>query len=402
MGRDQGRRAGKGRRGDAAGGRRSAVSQASGLLSSAEGRLGQGDVEGARKAAGKALRVLEEGGEEVMGAALLPALGLLAEIEVERGEVGRARELFGRAVGLDPEGRVPEVSGGGAEKFLWLAQLSEVGGEESVGWFERGAEVLRNDLVRLGEGAEAEAEAEAKRRKLAGALCAIAEVYMTDLSWEDDAEQRCERLIAEAMIVAPKSAETLQTLANIRLSQGKLQEANTALRDSMDLWRDASADSDAVPDFPTRISLARLLMEAQLEEDALEVVERLIREDDQSIEAWYLGGWCMYLLGEKVSSNEGMNGHAHDGDASREKQTAALHSSREWLKQSLSLYELLDYEDDRLRDHAQELTDSLNEKLGVENMDGENEDDEAAWESADGGSESDHHDDDDDHEMEGT
>ena len=78
------------------------------------------------------------------------------------------------------------------EKFLWLAQLSEEGGEESVRWFERGVEVLRREIGDLeerlggvkGVGREEIEEAlEEKRRKIAGALCGIVEVYMTDLSY---------------------------------------------------------------------------------------------------------------------------------------------------------------------------------------------------------------------------
>lgn len=65
------------------------------------------------------------------------------------------------------------------EKYLWLAQLSEEGGEESVGWFEKGAEILRRDV---GDSSLSEEAKEEKRKKLAGALCGIIEIYMTDLS----------------------------------------------------------------------------------------------------------------------------------------------------------------------------------------------------------------------------
>lgn len=87
-----------------------------------------------------------------------------------------------KAVTLDPQGEISEEEGGGVEKFLWLAQLCEEGGEESVRWFQRGVEVLNREIAGLeavgmkGDGAEE------KKRKLVGALCGIVEVYMTDLS----------------------------------------------------------------------------------------------------------------------------------------------------------------------------------------------------------------------------
>ena len=234
---------------------------------------------------------------------------------------------------LDPDGQIPEGEGGGAEKFLWLAQLSEEGGRDSVDWFERGCAVLRRQIASLEEEvarnipqnsakehsgdveevdnilaeADAETRIEEKRDKLAEALSGIVEIYMTDLSLEPDAESRCESLIAEALVVAPHSPEPLQTLASVRISQLRAEEAKAALTQSLDLWISPNIEdggemddevSNAVPDFPTRISLARLLMEVSMLEEALNVLERLVNEDDQSVEAWYLGGWCLYLAAE--------------------------------------------------------------------------------------------------------
>ena len=114
----------------------------------------------------------------------LQALNLVAEIYVELGDIETARESFMRAVESDPEGEIPESEGGGAEKFLWLAQLSEEGGADSVRWFERGVTVLRRLIQSLEQsgGAENIARTEEKKKKLANALCGVVEIYMTDLS----------------------------------------------------------------------------------------------------------------------------------------------------------------------------------------------------------------------------
>ena len=89
---------------------------------------------------------------------------------------------------------------------------------------------MKNEIEVLDEQTDFDGVQElvdAKRTELAEALCATAEVYMTDLSWEDDAEQRCERLITEAVAVCPEtlSAGVLQTLASIRISQERVEEA---------------------------------------------------------------------------------------------------------------------------------------------------------------------------------
>ncbi|KAK3725107.1 hypothetical protein LTR37_000618 [Vermiconidia calcicola] len=315
----------------------------------------------------------------------LPALSLLGEISVELGDIDAAKGYFEQAVVLDPEGKVPEEMGGGAEKFLWLAQLSEEGGKQSVKWYERGVKALQAEIATLEtNGLKGLGEEELlfmrieKKRKLANALCGIVEVYMTDLSWEDDAEVRCENLITEAMAVEDEtSPEVLQTLASVRLSQERKEDAQAALKRSIESWADLEPEDTAVPDFPTRISLARLLMEAEMESEALEVLNRLVQEDDQSIEAWYLGGWCQHLIAEREKSSQ-----AQVEDVGRGDLEAMMKGSRHWLKTSIKLYELLDYEDERLLAHAKELAAGLDAVLGPEDEQAEaGEDDfEDEWE----------------------
>ncbi|KAJ5221716.1 uncharacterized protein N7469_010603 [Penicillium citrinum] len=337
-----------------------------------------------------AQQALELAGDN--GSAQLPAVNLLGEINVELGDIDTARDCFARAVELDPNGSIPESEGGGSEKFLWLAQLNEQGGAESVQWFEKGVASLRHTLQTLDGKTSKEglAEIQEKKLKLSNALCAVAEIYMTDLSWEEDAEARCDALISEAISVTPDAPEVLQTLASIRISQLRTDEAQAALRKSIGLWKDLPPDDLSIPDFAVRISLARLLMEVSLEFEALEVLERLILEDDQSVEAWYLGGWCLYLLAEKQQAPKDIT----EDDPTESPRHASLVASREWLKQSLKLYQLLEYEDERLRDHAAELVQGMNQEIG-EDMDDDSEaEGEGEWEEEEIEVNSD-----DDHEM---
>ncbi|KAJ6171073.1 assembly chaperone of rpl4 [Penicillium chermesinum] len=319
------------------------------LLDQATILLQTGQVEAALGNAQQALELSPEGNAQ------LPALNLLGEINVELGEIDTAREYFLRAVDLDPNGSIAEPEGGGAEKFLWLAQLSDKGGMDSVQWFEKGVASLRQTLESLeGRNSPEDAEKiEEKKVKLSNALCAVAEIYMTDLSWEEDAESRCDSLITEAIAATPEAPEVLQTLASIRISQLRTEDAQAALKKSITLWKDLAPEDPKVPDFAF---------------EALEVLERLILEDDQSVEAWYLGGWCLYLLAEKQQAPKDLQ----EDDPNDTPRHASLVASREWLKSSLSLYEVLQYEDERLRDHALELVQAMNEEIG-EDMDDEEE-----------------------------
>jgi tetratricopeptide (TPR) repeat protein len=308
--------------------------------------------------ASKALEATGSGGDFE-----LRTLNLLGTLFMESGEIDQGRSYFERAVELDQDGMADEKVGGGPDKFLFLAQLSEEGGQDSVKWFEKGASTLRSQIQKLTDLAsrtpEQQSSLDEKQQKLGGVLCAVAEVYMTDLSWEDDAERRCETLITEAMMIAPNSAETWQTVANVRISQERLDEAKTALKRSLELWQDLPPAHPDVPAFPTRIGLARLLLEAEMEDDALKVLERLVTDDDQSVEAWYLGGWCLYIAGEKQR-----DGQAEGQGGAQEEWKSTWSTARKWLAQCLKLYARLDYEDERLGEHAVELFQSINKVLG--------------------------------------
>jgi tetratricopeptide (TPR) repeat protein len=338
----------------------------------------------------EALSMLERS-DSGSAAEVLPALTLVAEIHVELGDVTSAREAFLRAAEIDPDGLLlpAEKDGGGgggdAEKFLWLAQLCEEGGQRSVDWFERGVGVLRRQIQSLEAlpGKAGDAAVEEKKEKLSQALCGIAEVYMTDLSWEEEAEKRCDAAVTEAVMIAPNSPEPLQTLASVRISQLRIDEAKAALARSLELWKDLPAGDAKVPAFPTRISLVRLLLEAEMHEEALDVLERLVAEDDQSVEAWYLGGWCLYLMGENAKAREGER--AEDSSSQQAERVSVWRASKEWLENSLKLCEALDYEDDRLRDHARELVSELDQQLkglpkGLDEGDDEDAGSDGDWE----------------------
>ncbi|KAI2635042.1 hypothetical protein GGS21DRAFT_490250 [Xylaria nigripes] len=340
------------------------------LVKAAEYHLQEGNTQDAATLAEKALEGSSPGSDDA-----LSALNLLGQISLELGDLDTARAYLLRAVAIDEDGAKDESVGGGPDKFLSLAQLSEDGGKDSVSWFEKGAAALKARLQALenkggknSQGQVTQAVVEELRRKLAMTLCSVAEVYMTDLSWEEDAEQRCEALTTEATMVAPDFAETWQTLANVRISQSRFDDARAALTRSLELWKDLPPEDPAVPDFPSQVGLSRLLVEVDMEQEAIEVLERLVGEDDQSVEVWYLGGWSLFVMGEKQKESK-----AEDDFK------ASWISSRVWLNQCLHLYKLQGYEDERLGEHAKELLSNIAKELGEASA-AQDEDDEDDWE----------------------
>ena len=150
------------------------------LLAEASESLQSGNPEAALPNAQQAVTLLTS--SEQASPAALAGFSLLGQIQIELGDEDSAREAFKAAVALDPDGATPDDQGGGAEKFLWLGQLSEEGGQDSIQWFERGVAVLEREIALLQAQGNHSEEVDDRKTKLASALCSMIEVWMTDLS----------------------------------------------------------------------------------------------------------------------------------------------------------------------------------------------------------------------------
>lgn len=181
------------------------------------------------------------------------------------------------------------------------------------------------------------------RRKLSGAYCTIAELYLTDLCYEDNAETECEAHLEKALQIKDTNGEplvdALQTMASLRLSQQsrRVEAITYILRayDKMKVGSEALAalvglaepdDDDTgkedqaaelkevdaannMPEFEFRCQTAKLLLEctallkesrqdsepSQPQEDqcvsaAISVLGSLLAQNDEVIEVWFLTG----------------------------------------------------------------------------------------------------------------
>ncbi|OAV89993.1 hypothetical protein PTTG_07454 [Puccinia triticina 1-1 BBBD Race 1] len=76
------------------------------------------------------------------------------------------------------------------------------------------------------------------RRSCSRALVGMTEIYLTDLCFDPSAEEKCLEYLAMASSIDPTDPEPLQTLASVRLSQSETNLAKEALLLSWSLWRD--------------------------------------------------------------------------------------------------------------------------------------------------------------------
>ena len=148
----------------------------------------------------------------------------MGEACVQLGDMETARQLLERSVALAPDGD--------AARYMNLGQMSE--GEDALKWYESGVRRLRTERGELDQASGSRTELQerwaASTQALATALCSVAEMYLTDFCDEAEAEQRCEALATEAVelvqgLQEQVLAEPYQTLASLRLSQERPEEA---------------------------------------------------------------------------------------------------------------------------------------------------------------------------------
>eukprot|EP01122_Echinamoeba_exundans_P000655 TRINITY_DN1057_c0_g1_i4.p1 TRINITY_DN1057_c0_g1~~TRINITY_DN1057_c0_g1_i4.p1 ORF type:complete len:266 (+),score=78.00 TRINITY_DN1057_c0_g1_i4:439-1236(+) len=172
----------------------------------------------------------------------------------------------------------------GASKYMLMGQM--LSGPESLLAFTKGCEILRKDLrAKANRGA---AKLMGVKQKLIAGLCSIAELYMTDLCEQDDAEQQCDKVLNEALKLDKNNYEALQLLASFRISQQNNPAAVEALRASYNLWKDLEPTDDKMPSYEFRVATSKLLLELQEWEWAQELLQTMLEEEDSIAEVWYL------------------------------------------------------------------------------------------------------------------
>ena len=135
--------------------------------------------------------------------------------------------------------------------------------------------------------------------QLCTAYCALAELYLTDLCFEEDAEQSCQTALDQSMhFNTTNSHEPVQGLASLRLSQGLYTEASQLMHVAYERII-AVQESDAPVDTELRLAAVRLLMEGvphapACADDALGLLSTLMREDDENVEIWFLMGVAFF------------------------------------------------------------------------------------------------------------
>ena len=147
------------------------------------------------------------------------------------------------------------------------------------------------------------------RRELSTAWVAVAELYMTDLCDEEQAEDEAKRSIEEAVAADESNPEAHQAMASYLLVKEDVEGAREAIDRSVSLWLPGHVamlergggeeEATAQLDYNTRLVTAKILIEVGDWDNGTAVLDGLVAEDDEVVAAWYLLGWLNYHRGEE-------------------------------------------------------------------------------------------------------
>ncbi|KAG0100531.1 hypothetical protein BGZ93_010854 [Podila epicladia] len=279
----------------------------------------------------------------------VPALDAAGSIEMELELFNEAKEHFLESVRIQPNT--------GYSKFMYLGQMTEQ--LEAIEYFQQGVNLMLAERSTMPMDLTTGSAYLALANKISSALCSMTDIYLTDCCFEPNAESQCETYLAQALQIEPITPEVYQTLASVRLSQQRVDEAKAALAQGLAIWlgSDPTAEDGPTPDYETRLALVKLLLETAMYDEAFTVLNGLIEENDQVPDTLYLFGWANYIAAEEVDEN------APNADEERREQ---LENAREALNACVKLWHVTESTDQPLLQHTQELLETITQAIGPE------------------------------------
>jgi tetratricopeptide (TPR) repeat protein len=214
------------------------------------------------------------------------ALDAYGALLCEEGDHPRAVELLQRSANLQPDD--------GFDKYCYLAQMSS--GTDALTYYKRGAEVLSRRTGK--DSVDRERKPTTEQTKLAEVHASIAEIYMTELCDESDAEEHCEAALKQGLEADPGCLELLVALTTLRKVQGRIDDSKEVSLKCLKLVKEATTSCDpntVLPSAEVCVALCRALIDLQLHDEARSVLVELIEQDEEDIQVWYLLA-CSHLV----------------------------------------------------------------------------------------------------------
>jgi len=212
----------------------------------------------------------------------------LAFLLLDMDDFERAKKLLETSMKIAPDDNFA--------KYMHMGQLLE--GKDSIQYFNKGIQLM----IQEKEKQRDKEYIQYLKSQIATALCSVAEIYLTDACFEENAEQECQKLLDESLKYDNMNPETFQTFANLRISQERPEDALKLLTQGYSLLKGVVEFEDR-PSYEFRHSTAKLFLELEQHRTAAEVWEELLEEDDNIAEVHYYLGLA-YRQFEKSSALE--------------------------------------------------------------------------------------------------
>ncbi|KAF9999490.1 hypothetical protein BGZ80_000073, partial [Entomortierella chlamydospora] len=245
----------------------------------------------------------------------------------------------------------------GYSKFMYLGQLSEQ--LESISYFQQGVKLMMEERAAMPIDLTRGSAYLALSNKISSALCSMADIYLTDCCFEANAESQCEAYMIQAMQIEPVTPEVYQTLASIRLSQQRVDEAKAALAQGLALWlgSDPTDEDGPTPAYETRIALVKLLLEVAMIDEAFTVLNGLLEENDQVPDTLYLFGYANLIAADDVDPSS---------PSAEDEKKEQFENAREALNTCVKLWHATESTDEPMLQHCQELLETITQTIGPE------------------------------------
>lgn len=161
-------------------------------------------------------------------------------------------------------------------------------------------------------------------------LCAsgwasLAEIYMTDLCEEENAEAKCREAVSRSLATNELSLESQRMAMELSLVLGEkelaLEHASClkqilclSQKEMEDANHDYECDDDDISEeqitnhsFEARLAISRTFIELGMYDEALELLSKLLQEDEECPDLWYLSGLACELNRDVEDSVEMAN-----------------------------------------------------------------------------------------------
>ena len=215
-------------------------------------------------------------------------LDAFGEFLANCGENEIAMQVLMQSCALEPEKN--------SSKYMYLSQLKQ--GKDSLECIERGIILMRKEM------ANKERDEKLCKMQIASAYCSVAEIYMTDLCDEPEAEDKCKQALKEAVELDPDDFEVNAQCAQFCKTVIEDAKAKVHCQKCMEVLEKVKTKPEEWPPGPVRATFTQTLLDLGLSDAAGCVIETLMEEDDEDPQLWYLAASANAQQGDKPGAME--------------------------------------------------------------------------------------------------